>query len=536
MTSSTDRPVRLRFAPSPTGYLHIGGARTVLFNFLLARKLGGTLVLRIEDTDRSRHVEDSVGKITEDLRWLGLPWDEGPNVGGDNGPYFQSERLDRYNKYIEKLLKSGDAYYALESTEQLTAMRHAAERDKGGFRYPRPDPLPTIEQGLAARAAGDKVVVRFKMPAAPITVVDDILGDVTIPADQQEDFVIQKNDGFPTYHLACVVDDELMGITHVLRGQEHLMNTPKHVAIQRALGFATPRYAHLPIIFNMNGSKMSKRDKEKAIKRGETPPEIEVHDFRAAGYLPEAIVNFIALLGWNPGDNRERFSLDELVSLFSVDRIGKANAKFDREKLIAFNTDWAVRVSDDRRLEAFKDYLRLLEGRGLDEVGVQRSADGSATADTPPGSSSSTGLVFQPTGQPPSDDDLRWILLACAGFRTFPQVMDKVRFLFTPDEEIAYAPKAIKKVLAKNEGAGYAMLELLLPKLEALTEWTAEVIENMIKQTCEEQDSKMGNVAQPLRVAITGSTISPAIHESMSALRQPHTTARIQQCLAAREQ
>ena len=504
----------MRFAPSPTGYLHIGGARTVLFNWLVARKAGGAFVLRIEDTDRTRHVEDSVQKILDDLRWLGLSWDEGPEVGGDFGPYFQSERLDIYNRHLDRLLESGDAYYALETPDELRAMREVAEKAHGGFRYPRPDPLPTAEQGRAARDAGGKVVVRFKMPDADITVVDEILGEVTVAADQHEDFVIQKSDGFPTYHFACVVDDELMKITHVLRGQEHLMNTPKHVALQRALGFATPRFAHLPVIFNMNGSKMSKRDKEKAIKRGDPPPEIDVHDFRVAGYLPEALVNFIALLGWNPGDERESFSLEELTAAFSMERVGKANAKFDREKLKAFNTDWAARLDEDRLLEAFKDYLSLAPGSR--ETG------------------SGHGLVFQPTASPPTDDDLRWLLSACAGFHTFPDVLRKAAFLFTADDAIEYDPKAVKKVLAKNDGAGYAMLDYLLPKLESLTDWSAEAVQAVLEQVCTEREAKLGQVAQPLRVAITGSTISPSIHESLAKLGNRHTLMRIRRCLACR--
>ncbi len=491
----------------------------MLFNWLLARKLGGTFILRIEDTDRSRHVEDSVAKIAEDLRWLGLPWDEGPEVGGGFGPYFQSRRLELYDTHLQRLLESGDAYYALESPEELAAMRASAKEQSGGFKYPRPDPLPTIEQGRAARADGKPVVVRFKMPNRDVTIVDDILGEVTVAADQLEDLVIQKSDGFPTYHFACVVDDELMGVTHVLRGQEHLMNTPKHVAMQHALGFRTPRFAHLPVIFNMSGSKMSKRDKEKAIKKGEPPPEIDVHDFRRAGYLPEAVVNFIALLGWNPGDDRETFTLAELTEAFSVERVGKANAKFDREKLLAFNTAWAARVSSERLVEAYRDYLETNEVLSSPSRPI---GDGQYQ------------WIFQPSGSPPTDDDLRWILSVCEGFRTFRHVGEKVRFLFTPDEEIVYEPKAVKKVLAKNDGAGYAMLEYLLPKLEGLKSWTADGFEKLLAASCEERGTKLGNVAQPLRVAITGTTISPSIHESLAKLGKERTMARVVRCLLGR--
>ena len=507
MTDSANQNIRVRFAPSPTGYLHIGGARTVLFNWLVARQAQGIFVLRIEDTDRTRHVEDSVAKILEDLRWLGLDWDEGPEKGGDFGPYFQSERLDLYNEHLQHLLNEGKAYYALETPEELQRMREAAEKSTGGFRYPRPDPLPTVAEGEAAREAGTPVVVRLKMPAEDVIVTDDILGEVTVAADQHEDFVIQKSDGFPTYHFACVVDDALMRITHVLRGQEHLMNTPKHIALQRALGFDTPRYAHLPVIFNMSGSKMSKRDKEKALAKGEPPPEIDVHDFRVAGYLPEAVVNFISLLGWSPGEDREQLTSQETVDLFSVERIGKTNAKFDREKLLAFNTDWATRVTSERLLEAFRDFIKV----NPDVPDGLRQADDAA---------------------------LTRVLEACAGFRTFPDVIRKAGFIFLADDAIEYDPKAVKKVLAKNDGEGYAMLEYLTPKLSALTEteWKATTLEPLLGAVCTEKEVNLGKVAQPIRVAASGTTISPSIHETLEMLGKESTLARMQRCINARSE
>ena len=501
MEKPENTAVRVRFAPSPTGYLHIGGARTLLFNWLLARRAGGTLVLRIEDTDRTRHVEDSVQKILDDLRWLGLDWDEGPEKDGRFGPYFQSQRLKLYDQHIDRLLASGQAYFALETPEELQAMREKARSEKRVLNYQRPDPLPTIREGEAAKREGRPAVVRFKMPAEDITVHDDILGDVTLSSGQIEDFVIQKSDGFPTYHFACVVDDELMRITHVLRGQEHLMNTPKHIAMQRAMGFSTPRYAHMPVIFNMNGSKMSKRDKEKALKKGETPPEIEVHDFRIAGYLPEAVVNFIALLGWNPGDEREFFSLDELVKTFSLQRVGKTNAKFDRQKLLAFNTHWAGSLEPDRLFTAFRDYLRVAP----DVADAMRSAD---------------------------ETRLRYALESCAGFHIFPDVVKKSGFAFQTNNDIRYEEKAVAKVLAKNDGAGFSMLEFMLVKLESLDTWSVASIEELIRSVCEKQKTKMGQVAQPLRVAVSGSTISPAIGDSLALLGRENTLARIRQCLS----
>jgi glutamyl-tRNA synthetase len=267
----------------------------------------------------------------------------------------------------------------------------------------------------------------------------------------------------------------------------------------------------MPVIFNMDGSKMSKRDKERAVAKGEPPPQIDVHDFRIAGYLPEAVINFISLLGWNPGDDREQMTRDELISLFDIDRIGKANAKFDREKLLSFNTDWAARLPKERLLEAFKDYL-----------GAQSATDDSQLT-TP-----------DRLAAPRDGALLAGILKVCTGFRTFRQVEDKVRFLFTPDEAIEYDAKAVKKVLAKSDGAGYAMLEFLLPKLEAVTDWSADALQQLFQSVCEQRDAKLGQVAQPVRVAITGSTISPSIHESLSMLGKAHTIARIKRCMALR--
>ena len=263
-------PARVRFAPSPTGYLHVGGARTALFNWLLARRTGGQFILRIEDTDQTRHVEDSTTKILEDLRWLGLQWDEGPEAGGDSGPYFQSQRLDIYKRYCDQLLESGRAYYALETPEELAAMREAARREKQPIVYRRPDPLPTPDQAQQAREAGRPVTVRFMMPDCDVSVTDEILGEVRLAGRELEDFVILKSDGWPTYHLACVVDDALMKVNFVLRGQEHLINTPKHVALQKALGLDTPRYAHLPIIFNMGRHEDEQAHSRQGVQH---PPE-----------------------------------------------------------------------------------------------------------------------------------------------------------------------------------------------------------------------------------------------------------------------
>jgi len=505
MTAPSNK-IRVRFAPSPTGYLHIGGARTVLFNWLIARKHGGALLLRIEDTDQARNVEDSVAKIVEDLRWLGLTWDEGPEVGGEFGPYYQSQRLALYEEHIQFLLNSGDAYYALESPEQLAAMRESAKREKRPVTYLRPNPIPTVDDGRNARNSGKPVVVRLKMPPLDITITDDILGSVTLPANQAEDFVIQKSDGFPTYHFACVVDDERMKITHVLRGQEHLMNTPKHIALQKALGFATPRYAHLPVIFNTDGSKMSKRDKEKAIAAGRHPPEIDVHDFRASGYFPEAVLNFIALLGWSPGEEREFFTLEELVDRFTIERVGKTNAKFDREKLLSFNTSWAAKLPASRLLEAFRDYLTVNSGVVL----------GASTALAAP------------------DDFLSRVLASCAGFRTLADVMKKTGFLFIHDDALVYDEKAVQKVLLKNDGEGKRVLGEWITLLESHSDWTGSTLERVVADFATSRNISLGQVAQPIRVALTGNTISPTIHDTLELLGRDRSIARIHRCIQGR--
>jgi len=492
--------VRTRFAPSPTGYLHIGGARTALFNWLLARRLGGKFILRIEDTDQQRNLPEAEAKLMEDMRWLGINWDEGPDVGGPHGPYRQSERLDAYRSAADKLLDSGHAYCTFDTPEELDAKRKKAAAEKRAFKYPRPSALPTRADADKARAAGRPVVVRLKVPNEPITVHDEILGDVSFAAGEVEDFVIVKSDGFPTYHFAVVLDDEHMRITHVLRAQEHLMNTPKHVFLQRALGLSSPLYAHLPLVFNMDGTKMSKRDKAKDIAAGRPPREIDVHDFRASGYLPEAIVNFIALVGWSPGGDREKMTLDEMTALFSLDRINKTSGRFDREKLLAFNTDYCAAASPQRLLAGFRDHAAVSRSP------MARLDDATLTA----------------------------ALAACRGFRTFADIDLKVGALFAPDDAVQFDPEAVKKVLEKNGGQGYAMLERLLPGLEAIAEWSAAGIDAFIKAFCETNNAKMGDVAQPLRVAITGKTISPSIGETLALSGREQTIARVRACLKRR--
>ncbi|HUT61920.1 MAG TPA: glutamate--tRNA ligase [Phycisphaerae bacterium] len=489
--------IKTRFAPSPTGYLHVGGARTALFNYLLARQAGGTFLLRIEDTDRQRHQEDAVEKIIDDLRWLGLEWDEGVEVGpagkltakGPDGPYRQSERLEIYRQHVERLLAEGKAYCAFDTPEELQAMRAEAQAGKEAFRYPRPDPLPTAADAAKAAAEGRPVVVRFLTNARDLTIHDDAFGEVRMPAGEMDDFIIRKADGWPTYHLANVVDDALMGVTYVCRGQEFLGQTWRHVLLREAMGFDEPGYCHLPLILDMQGRKLSKRD-----------GDVEVHAFRAAGYLPEALLNFIALLGWGPGADQEKFTLSEMVEMFSVSRIGKANAKFDRDKLLAFNTDAAAAAGEERLLAGLKDYLSLNP-----ELPIPRG----------------------------DDELLRRLLQANPTLRTFADIPAKCGVLFVADDAFDYDEKAVQKVLAKGDGAGFAVLAELRPLL-AHGDWTAECLQELLEGFCRQKGMGMGKAAQPIRLAVTGTTVSPAIHDTLLLLGRDKTVARIDRCLGMR--
>lgn len=526
----------------------MGGARTALFNWLFARHNAGKFIIRIEDTDIDRNIPGAEEKLLNDLRWLGLHWDEGPDVGGPTGPYRQSERRGLYDEAATRLLKAGHAYYAFDTNEELNAKRKEAESRGTVFKYQRPDKLPTEADAEKARAEGRPVVVRFKVPDEPITVHDEILGDVSFAAGELEDLVIVKSNGWPTYHFAVVVDDYHMNISHVLRAQEHLMNTPKHVFMMRALGYPVPKFAHLPLVFNIDGTKMSKRDKHKAVRTavkdrikkaqwtsadlartvgstvesverwldkvdgefdasqlsaaamttGAVIPEIDVHDFRAAGYLPEAVLNFVALIGWSPGEDREIMTLDEMREAFSLERINKTQGRFDREKLLSINTKYAEASSPERLRAGYRDYA--------------------AINDTP----------LAKLGDPTLDQALR----LCKGFRTFRDIDAKIGPLFLPDDAIAFDADAVTKVLEKK--GGYGILERLLPVLSELSDWTPGAIDAALKSYCDANTFKLNDVAQPLRIAITGRTVSPAIGESLALLGKTRTMSRIQQCLARR--
>ena len=527
-----------RFAPSPTGYLHVGGARTALFSWLMARKAGGKFILRIEDTDLARNTPTAAEQVMNDLKWLGINWDHGPQVGGPNEPYLQSQRRDTYDKYMRQLLDEKKAYYCFDTPQELQVMRETAAKQKKNFLYPRPSDFPTEEDVEKARADGRLVTIRMAMPQdKPIVVEDIIRGSVSFQPDQLSDFIIQKSDGMPTYHFACVVDDELMGVTHIIRGQEHLMNTPFHQALQDSLGFGRPQYAHMSVTVSETGGKLSKRQRPKALLGvikskqdidieqlasaggistedvesfiagksipdmpaiegmadwlGVELPEINVVDFLRSGYLPEAMVNFLALLGWNPGDDREIMAIDELIEAFDVNRLTKSNSLFDRKKLLAFNTEHIRMAGDEKLLAYFKKYL---------EIAASPLAD-------------------------VEDELLKRIIAVTPGARTLAQIEQKARFICIPRDEVQYDGKAVKKVLLKNDGL--AILQTVAGGLASLEEVTPESIEKLLRDLAEEKQVGLGKVAQPLRVAICGNTVSLSIFDAVDILGMAEVQERI---------
>jgi glutamyl/glutaminyl-tRNA synthetase len=534
-----------RFAPSPTGYLHVGGARTALFNWLLARNTGGKFLLRIEDTDLARSTEDATRQLLSDLQWLGLQWDNSELV-------YQSKRLPIYNKLIDDLLSRGLAYEAWESAEELDAMRQQASRAKRPFIYKRPTYTPDLLKRF--KDDGRKSVIRFAMPVKEYRFHDITLGkDIVQTPYEIQDFVIRKGDGMPTYHFGVVVDDAEMGITHVLRGLEHLLNTINHIGLQEALGYERPVYAHLSVMLNPEtGEKLSKRDRDRRIRKrvqdwmrssGKTVdevagpsgieksrledwiktdtmqldlteqpkvmavvgltegdlPEIMIHDFRRNGYVPEVLLNFLALQGWSPGGDREAMTIPEMVELFSLDRINSANPKFNREKLKSFSTDFFSKASSTRLVAAMRDFLQVNPDSPL--IGA-------------------------------TDVELAKILHMNAGFHVLREVDEKSRFFFLADDKIEYSPDAINKVLMKNEKQGLQALSAIRPILAAVGEWTAVFLETAVKNYCEQSGLALGKVAQPIRVAISGTSVSPPIFESLEFLGRERTLDRINALLA----
>ena len=452
--------VRTRFAPSPTGFLHLGGLRSALYGYLFARQNNGAFILRIEDTDQERYVEGATQVIYDTLRDCGMNWDEGPDVGGDYGPYIQSERKTIYLPYAKKLIQSGHAYYCFCTKEELAERKAAAEARNEVFKYDKHCLHLSQEEIQAKLDAGVPYVIRQNAPTEGETSYHDIVfGDMTFPNESLDDMVLIKQDGMPTYNFANVIDDHLMGITHVMRGMEYLSSTPKYNLLYEAFGWEIPQYIHMPPVMRDEHHKLSKRD-----------GDAYYSDFIAKGYLSEAIINYLALVGWNPGTDREFFTLPELVEAFDVHRINKAPGIFDVNKLTWFNAEYIRRMEPEKYLEMATPWFdQVLAGKGINYA--------------------------------------RLAELTQSRTEIFNQLPDMVRFLGElPDYDLElYTHKKMKT----NAEISKANLELVKPVLESLPEWNETAIHDAVMAKIQEAGLKNGAVLWPLRIAIAGVANTP---------------------------
>jgi len=474
-------PVRVRFAPSPSGYLHVGGARTALFNYLFARRHGGVFVLRIEDTDRERSTDESIEAIYEALRWLKMSWDEGPEVGGPFGPYRQSERLPRYAEAAERLLGEGNAYRCFCDPEDLKRRRDEAMRRGEPPKYDRTClRLPAAES--AARAAkGEPHAIRFRIPDGETTWQDGVRGDVTFQNAVLDDLVILRSDRHPTYNFAAVVDDHAMEISHVLRGDDHISNTPRQIQIYRALGLEPPLFAHIPMILGPDGTRLSKR-------HGAT----SVTSFRDDGFLPEAMVNFLALLGWAYDGEREIFTMEELAQYFSLERVSKNPAILNYEKLEWMNGEYFRALPLGRRTDLVIEHLRAT--KALPE---------SALADR-------TFLM-------------RAVEAAGDRIKRPQHFMDYSAYLFVDRVE----PEAGPWQDLQGKPGVAARLRALARALESVAPFEHDALEQATRGVAKEEGVKAGEVIMPARIALTGKKVTPGIFDVMLLLGRERTVRRL---------
>ena len=484
--------LRVRFAPSPTGYLHVGGARTALFNWLYARRHGGVFVLRIEDTDTERSSADMVTGILDGLRWLGLDWDEGPIVGGPHAPYFQSERLPRYRAAAARLLDEGRAYYCFCTADRLREEREKAEARGEAWQYDRACLALDAARVTELMASGVPKAIRFKVPPGRPAFDDAAKGPIEFDSANIEDFVIVRSDGYPTYHLSVVVDDVDMGITLVIRGDDHISNTPKHVLLFGALGTPVPRFAHVPLILGADKKRLSKR-------HGAT----SVMEYQRQGYLPAAMVNFLALLGWSPGDDRQLLSRDELIASFSLEGISGGNAVFDVEKLDWMNGQYIGRIAADELAGLVRP---LLDAKGLAAHPIV----------TDEGAFGRLLELLRPRAKRLSD------------------FVDQSEPLLR--EPVEYEPAAIEKHLASPGLKTH--IDALSAAIQRVEPFTEAAVETALRDTAAACGVKAGALIHATRVAVTGRMNSPGLFEVLVVLGRARTLARLAQLssfLAARE-
>lgn len=470
MSTTNGQPMRVRFAPSPTGYLHIGGARTALFNWLLAKQQGGTFILRIEDTDLQRSTEESASAILESMQWLGMDWDEGPLKPGPNAPYFQSQRLHTYIEHAERLLASGHAYKCYCTAEELEAQRKEAVAQGLDPKYSGRCRDLTPEQCQAYEAAGRKPVIRFRIPDGVTVVRDSVRGTVEFQNELLDDFVLIKSDGMPTYNYAVVIDDALMAMTHVIRGDDHLSNTPRQVLLYEAFGYPVPEFAHIPMILGPDKTRLSKR-------HGAT----SVLQYRDEGYLPQALVNYLALLGWSYDASSTLFSTDELIEKFSLKKVSKNPAVFDPKKLEWMNGQYIKQLSRD---EFVDQALPFLKKAGLIDAEAAQARRGWLLA--------LLGLVQEK-------------------IKTLEQVVDHVAVFFA--HEVTYEPDAVSAAALTDLKRQF--LRDLASDLSGLSDYSAASVEAAYRARCEQLGLPFKDTVQPVRVALTGRTVSPGLFDTI---------------------
>jgi len=476
---------RVRFAPSPTGYLHVGGARTALFNWLYARRHGGVFVLRIEDTDVERSSQDMVTGILDGLRWLGLTWDEGPDTGGPHAPYFQSERLDRYRQAADRLVTIGHAYYCYCAPERLRGERERAEARGEAWQYDRACLGLTADRIRELEAAGTPKAIRFKVPPSGAVFDDAVHGRIVFDGASIEDFVILRSDRYPTYHLSVVADDTDMGITDVIRGDDHISNTPKHVLLFEAMGAAVPRFAHVPLILGADKKRLSKR-------HGAT----SVMEYQRQGYLAPAVVNFLALLGWSPGDDRELMSVPELIDSFTLEGISGGNAVFNTEKLDWMNGQYIARMPVEELAAAVMPFF--------DDAGLR-----------------SHPLVIEPRAFH------RMLELLRPRAKRLTEFVEQARPLLT--EVVVYEPEAVDKHLSAPDLAAH--LTVLIDALDAGPAFDEASIEAAVRGTASARGLKAGALIHATRVAVTGRTQSPGLFEVLAWLGRDRVRTRLSRVL-----
>jgi glutamyl-tRNA synthetase len=484
---------RVRFAPSPTGYLHVGGARTALFNWLYARSHGGTFVLRIEDTDAERSSDEMIDGILDGLRWLGLDWDEGPEVGGPHGAYFQSARLDRYRKAAERLVAERRAYYCYCTPERLRHERGLAEGRGEAWRYDRACLALSAERVASLERAGTPRAVRFQVPLTQTAFDDRVHGRIDFDSRNIEDFVVLRSDQHPTYHLSVVVDDLDMEITHVIRGDDHISNTPKHLLLFDALGGTPPVFAHVPLILGADKKRLSKR-------HGAT----SVTEYRAQGYLADAMVNFLALLGWSPGDDSELMSTTELVDRFSLDGISGGNAVFDVTKLDWMNGQYIARLPVEELAAAVEPLL--------------------AAADLAP-----TAVMFDREGSDPGGPSLYRLLdVLRPRAKRLTDFAEQARPFLV--ETVEYESEAVAKHLTSPDLADH--IGALAAALGALDTFDEAQVETVVRGTAAARGIKAGLLIHATRVALTGRTTSPGIFEVLVLLGRARCVGRLERLVA----